>query len=163
MVNKIKEIVIPQEKAVFRLDRNGCWHNANGKFKHKKIIDYFHSCIKRDQRGYYLYQANENYKEKVYFPYEDQALFVFDVIRENGVTLVLNTKEQIALKPKSLFIKDDNLYMHMGDETIKFAEQGLMKIAQLLEDENDRFYIRYKNRQYKIPVLEDSSVDPDKE
>jgi len=163
MVNKIKEIVIPQEEAVFRLDRNGCWHNANGKFKHKKIIDYFHSCIKRDQRGYYLYQANENYKEKVYFPYEDQALFVFDVIRENGVTLVLNTKEQIALKPKSLFIKDDNLYMHMGDETIKFAEQGLMKIAQLLEDENDRFYIRYKNRQYKIPVLEDSSVDPDKE
>ena len=152
MAEKVKEVVIPQEQAIFWLDKNGCWHNANGKFRHKKIIDYFHACIQRDQNGYYLYQENENYTEKVYFPYEDQALFVFDVVRDKGIVLVLNTKKQIKLKPKNLFIKDDSLYMQMGSETIKFAEQGLMKIAQFLEDENDQFYIRYNDRRYRIPT-----------
>ena len=82
----------------------------------------------------------------------------FDVVREKGIILILNTKKQINLKPKNLFIKDDSLYMQLGSETIKFAEQGLMKIADLLEDENDQFYIRYNHRRYKIPMRQDSSA-----
>jgi hypothetical protein len=158
MTEKIKENVIGKDEAVFWLDKNGCWQNQNGKFRHKKIIHYFHSCIKRDRQGYYLYQVNGNYAEKVYFSYEDQALFVFDVIRQNDVTLVLNTKQQIKLRPRKLFIKNDCLYMHMGEDIIKFAEQGLMKIAPHLEEENDQLYIRIKNRRYKIPALDDFSA-----
>ena len=160
MVNKIKENVIPKEDAVFWLDKNGCWRNAHGKFKHNKIIAYFHSCINRDQDGYYLSQVNGSYTEKVYFRYEDQALFVFDVIQQDHITLILNTKKQIALDPQSLFVKNDNLYMRMGDETIKFVEHGLMKIAPLLEDEDGRFYIRFKDKKHRIPILDDSSKDP---
>jgi hypothetical protein len=160
MVNTIKENVIPKEDAVFWLDKNGCWRNAHGKFEHNKIIDYFHSCIKRDQGGYYLSQINGNLREKVYFPYEDQALFVFDVIRQNEITLILNTKQQIVLDPENLYIKDDNLYMRMRDETIKFVEHGLMKMAPLLEDEDGRFYIRLNNKRYRIPVLVDSANIP---
>ncbi len=160
MTNNIKERVIPKEDAVFWLDKNGCWCNANGKFEHKKIIDYFHSCIKRDRRGYYLSQTNANHKEKVYFPHEGQALFVFDVIRQDDVTLVLNTKKHVMLRPENLFTKDDSLYMRLGDETIKFAENGLIKIAPLLEEEEGRFYIRIKNRRYKIPKSDDSSNNP---
>ena len=130
MGNKVKTIEIPRDKAVFWLDANGCWHNSDGKFRHKKIIDYFHSSIKRDPKGYHLHQAHENYIEKVYFHCDDKALFVFDVLQENDITLVLNTKKQIKLKPRKLFINNDCLYMHLGDEIIKFAEQGLMKIAQ---------------------------------
>jgi hypothetical protein len=156
MVKKTAEIVIPRDEAVFWLDKNGFWHNANGKFQHPKIINYFHSCIRRDQNGYHLYQRNEQFREKVYFTYEDQALFVFDVLRKNEVILVLNTKRRIKLKPRCLFIKNDSLYMRMGKETIKFAEQGLVKIAQDLEDDEDgQLYIRSKNRRYKIPILED--------
>ena len=160
MVNKIKEKVIPKEDAVFWLDKNGRWCNAHGKFEHNKIIDHFHSCINRDQDGYYLSQLNGNYREKVYFPYEDQALFVFEVIRQDEITLILNTKKQVVLDPESLFIKDDNLYMRMGDETIKFVEHGLMKMAPLLEDEDGRFYIRLGNKRYRIPILDDSSKGP---
>jgi hypothetical protein len=160
MVNKIKENVIPKEDAVFWLDQNGCWRNVHGKFKHYKIIDYFHSCIKRDQGGYYLSQVNGDCREKVYFRYEDQALFVFDLIRQDDIMLILNTKKQIVLDPESLFIKDDNLYMRMGDETIKFVEHGLMKMAPLLEDEDGRFYIRLKDKRYRIPILDDSSKGP---
>jgi hypothetical protein len=160
MVNKIKENVIYKEDAVFWLDKNGCWRNAHGKFEHNRIIDYFHSCIKRDQDGYYLSQKNGNCREKVYFPYEDQALFVFDVIRQDEIALVLNTKKQIVLDPQSLYIKDDSLYMRMRDETIKFGEYGLMKMAPLLEDEDGRFYIRLEEKRYRIPILDDSLKDP---
>lgn len=160
MVNKIKENVIPKEDAVFWLDKHGRWCNANGKFEHQKIIDYFHSSIKRDQGGYYLSQINGNCREKVYFLYEDQALFVFDVIRQDDVMLILNTKKQVVLDPESLFVKDDNLYMRMGDETIKFVENGLLKISPLLEDDGGRLYLRLKDKRYKISTLDDSSKDP---
>lgn len=155
MTGKNKEIVISQDQAVFWLDADGCWQNENGKFRHKKIIDYFHSCIKRDRQGYYLYQENGNQAEKVYFRYEDQALFVFDVIRQDDVILVLNTKKQVKLKPRRLFTKNDRLYMHMGEEIIKFAEHGLMQIAPLLEEENNRLFIRIKGRRYAIPAMDE--------
>jgi hypothetical protein len=160
MTNTIEEKVIPKEDAVFWLDKNGCWRNANGKFEHARIIDYFHSCIKCDQGGYYLSHLNGNYREKVYFPYEDQALFVFDVIRQGDITLVLNTGRHVMLRPEHLFIKDDNLYMRLGDEIVKFAEKGLVGIAPNLEDEQGRFYIRIKDRRYEIPVEDDSPQKP---
>ena len=151
--------MIPKEKAVFWLDKNGCWHNEYGKFKHQKIVRYFHSCIKRDQHGYYLYQVNENYAEKVYFPYEDQALFVFDVIRQNDVALVLNTGRQIKLKPRKLFTKNDCLYMHHRGEIIKFAQKGLLKIAPLIEEADERLYIRVKNRRHAILKKDESAAN----
>jgi len=155
MANKLKTIEITRDEAVFRLDGNGCWHNSDGKFRHKKIIDYFHTSIQRDQKGYHLYQAHDKYIEKVYFPYEDKALFVFDVIENNDIMLVLNTKKRTRLKPKKLFIENDNLYMQLGNEVIKFAEQGLMKIASFLEEEGDGLFIRSKNRRYRIPIKEE--------
>ncbi len=150
MKKKQTEIIIPKEKAIFWLDKNGRWHNAHGEFEHKKIIDYFHSSIKRDENGYYLSQNREDVQEKVYFRYEDSALFVVDLFKDNDITLILNTKKHIKLKPRNLFIKNDSLYMRMEEETIKFAERGLMKIADLLEYDNDQYFISVKNRSYKI-------------
>lgn len=150
MKKEQREIIIPKEKAIFWLDKNGRWHNVHGKFEHKKIIDYFHSSIKKDQNGYYLSQKREDVQEKVYFHYEDTALFAVDLIKDNDITLILNTQKQVELKPRNLFIRDDNLYMRMGEETIKFTERGLMKISDLLEYDNDQYFIRVKNRRYKI-------------
>jgi protoporphyrinogen oxidase len=151
MPEKIKEIVISKDEAVFWLDKNGYWHNRHGKFQHKKIIDYFHSSIKRDRSGYFLSQENGTLKEKVYFHHEDTALFVFDVIKDNDIILALNTKRKIKLDPEKLFMRNDNLYVKLGDETIKFAEQALLKIADLLEDESNQYFIRVNDRKYKIP------------
>ena len=145
---------------MFWLDANGCWHNSDGKFRHKKIIDDFHSSIQRDQKGYHLFQAHDHYNEKVYFHYEDKALFVFDVIINKDTILVLNTRKKVGLKPKKLFVANDSLYMHLGDEVIKFAEQGLMKIASLLEEDGDGLFIRSKNRRYRIAVEQDKGENP---
>ena len=54
MKKRYNEIVISKEDAIFWLDENGRWHNAHGEFQHKKIIDYFHSSIKKDKKGYQI-------------------------------------------------------------------------------------------------------------
>ncbi len=151
MNQKRTEIVIPKDQAVFWLDKNGRWHNEHGEFQHKKIIAYFHASIHKDENGYFLFQQSENFKEKVYFHYEDTALFAIDLISEDDITLVLNTQKRIKLKPKKLWLRDDSLYMQSGGENIKFVERGLMKISDLLEFTNDQYFIKVKNRRYRIP------------
>jgi len=151
MAKNLKKIVIPKEKAVFRLDKHGYWHNEHGKFQHKKIIDYFHSCIEKDAEGYYLSQERDNYKEKVYFPYEETAYFVFDVCKNSDVViLTLNTKKQIKLNPENLFIKEDDLYLTEADDLIKFTEHTLINISDLLEFEEDKYFIRLNDKRYAI-------------
>jgi len=150
MMKKPGEIVISKDKAIFWLDKNGRWHNVHGEFQHRKIIDYFHASIKKDENGYYLFQERGNLKEKVYFHYEDTALFVVDLIKDKDITLILNTKKQVKLKPRNLFTKNDNLYMRVRSEIIKFAGRGLMKISDLLEFKDDEYFIKVKNRRYRI-------------
>ena len=150
MGHRVKTIEIPADEAVFWLDANGSWHNSDGKFRHKKIIDYFHAAIRKDARGYYLYQERGNIREKVYFYCEDTALFAVDLINDPDVTLILNTRERIKLKPKSLFIKDDNLYMKLGAEIIKFSARGLLKISDLLLFEDETYFIKVNKKKYRI-------------
>ena len=153
MSGKPKEVVIPKENAVFWLDKNGFWHYGHEKFQHRKIINYFHSSIRKDKEGYYVVQAHRDHVEKVYFPYEDTALFVFDVIRDEDITLVLNTGKRIKLQPKKLFIKDDSLYMHFKEERVKFTEQALVRISDLIKDDNDQCHIRVRGKKYRIRPL----------
>ena len=150
MKKKRTEIIIPKDRAIFWLDKNGRWHNVHGEFQHKKIIDYFHSSIQKDEKGYYLFQERGNLREKVYFHYEDTALFAVDLIKDENITLILNTKKQIKLKPKNLFTRNDNLYMRLGQETIKFSDRGLMKISDLLEFKDQQYFIKVKNKRYRI-------------
>jgi hypothetical protein len=144
------EIVIPREKAVFWLDGDGRWHNAHGPFQHKKIIDYFHASIQKDQNGYYLFQETEERREKVYFRYDDTALFVFDVIQDDSLLLVLNTGERLPLRPEGLFVENDALYFRRGEERIKFTQRCLMKISDRLEIRDDAYFIRIKSNRYRI-------------
>ena len=150
MKKKPAEIVIPKDDAVFWLDKNGRWHNANGAFQHKKIIHYFNSSIRKDQEGYYLFQERGGLREKVYFHCEDTALFAVDLVKDKDITLVLNTQNRVKLMPQKLFTQNDNLYMRIGSDTIKFVERVLMKISDLLEFKEEQYFIRVKNRRYRI-------------
>lgn len=144
------EIVIPAEKAVFWLDGDGRWHNAHGPFQHKKIIDYFHAAIRKDEGGYYLCQETDEHREKVYFRFTDTALFVFDVIESDNPLLVLNTGERLPLRPEGLFIENDALYLWKGEERVKFAQRALMKIADRLETEDGVYFIRIDRKRHNI-------------
>jgi hypothetical protein len=147
-----KEIIISAEKAVFWLDKNGYWHNRHGAFEHKKIIAHFHASIRKDERGYHLCQSTDTYVEKVYFRYEDTALFVFHVIVDSPVTLVLNTGERFILNPRDLFIENDHLYLEHNGERIKFTERSLMKLSSLMDFDQDRYHIRINDESIPIPV-----------
>ena len=147
------EIVIPKEKAVFWLDANGYWRNAGGRFRHKKISDYFHAAIRKDAGGYFLYQQRGDGAEKVYFPFEDTAIFVFDVaIRDDHLFLTFNTGEETVLNPQNLFVQHDNLYLSRDGDRIKFSERSLLKISDLLEVRNDHYFFRWRGREFKIEL-----------
>lgn len=135
----MKQIIVPKENAVFWMDKNGIWHNAHGKFEHPKIIAYFHKSIRKDDQGYHVYQIRDGCEEKVYFPYEDTALFVVDL--KDNQTLVLNTTDTLPLDPSQLFTRDDSLYVDTPAHCIKFGQRALMKLAGLLEEKEDRLFL----------------------
>jgi hypothetical protein len=155
-------MVIPREEALFRLDRYGAWHGPQGKFENRRIISHFHRSIRRDEQGYHVAQNHRGYREKVYFPYEDTALFVFGVVKGQDTHLLLNTGKRIRLRPRNLFVREDNLYMRRGKEWIKFTDHSLVGLSSLLEDVDGEFFIRVKARRYRIgtegPIREGEAI-----
>jgi len=153
---EIKEFVVPKEKAVFWLDAYGRWCNKHGVFEHKKIIDYFHSSIRKDADGYHLFQKHDDHAiEKVYFKYEDTALFVFDVKIQDyseNICLILNTKEEISLAPENLFVQNDNLYMEHAGHRIKFIDRAMLKLADRLEFDQHQYRLELRGKTYDIPT-----------
>ena len=147
-------MIIPREKAVFRLDRNGVWYIESEKFSNQKIINYFHSIIKKDKDGFYLEQEHKHYIEKVYFPYEDTPLFVFHIVKTDAINLSLNTGKHIKLDPENLIIKNDNLYIKKDDDLIKFHENALVSLACYLEDADDQYFINLDGKRYLIPWMD---------
>jgi hypothetical protein len=151
MTKKLKEVVVPKEQAVFWLDERGRWHGESGEFRHRKIIEHFHSSIRKDKQGFHLMQRHRDFREKVYFPYEDTALFVFDVLKGENLELVLNTRKRMKLMPRKLFIRDDDLYIRIGEDSAKFTEHALIRLSPFLEFEEDQVFVKVKGRRYKIP------------
>jgi hypothetical protein len=150
-MNSSKQITISKKDAVFWLDKNGRWHNQAGEFKHKKIIDHFHASIRRDKNGYHLFQSHGDHSEKVFFNYEDTALFVFDIISEDpDIFLLLNTRQKIKLQPQNLFIKDDQLYIQAEDDRIKFSERALTQISRYIDYEEDQYFLRVSEGKFLI-------------
>ena len=145
-------IVIPKEKAVFWMDANGKWNNEHGEFEHPKIIKHFHQSIRKDKDGYHVFQETDEFEERVYFPYEDTALFVFAVLFDKESTrLALNTGSAIPLEGERLFIRDDRLYYQAPEHRIKFTEKALVQLAPFLNEEEDQLYFTLDEDPVYIP------------
>lgn len=158
------EVIIPREKAVFRMDARGRWHNDHGPLEHPKIIAYFNANIRWDAGGYYLSQELNDHIEKVYFPYEDTALFAVDLRGGDPEELLLNTGARRPLNPQRLAMRGDDLYqltVEASDTSVqrlKFTERCLLKIADRLEEsDGDYYYIDTEGR-HPITVLSDEDV-----
>lgn len=151
-----KEIVVSKEDAVFRLDGYGRWYNKHGAFEHKKIIEYFHSSIRKDEAGYHLFQRLDDHTiEKVYFAYEDTALFVFNLevnYDSDEIRLILNTKEKIPLNPETLFIQNENLYTAYADHRVKFIDRAILKLGNRLKFDQDGYHLVLSGKTYDIPI-----------
>ena len=88
--------------------------------------------------------------EKVYFPYEETALFAVDVVWEPSARLLLNTGESIPLTPEKLFVRNDHLFCGRGDEIIKFSERALMAISPRLEQAQGGYVLNLMGRKCAI-------------
>jgi hypothetical protein len=150
MAPSLPSLTIGPESALFWMDAQGRWHNRHGPFEHKKIIDHFNASIERDQDGYYVTQENNGIREKVYFRYEDTALFVADVVMSDPVKLVLNTTAQIDLQPDALTIREDQLYIHSGGDRIKFSQRALLKISRMMEYRDEMYYVCINKNKYQV-------------
>ena len=151
MTSEKKSIIVPKEKAVFRMDKNGVWHNEHGKFEHPKIIRHFNRSIQKDDLGYYLSQETDDFEEKVYFPHEDTALFVADFFGEEKLKLTLNTTKTLILNPTQLFTRDDSLYLQTPEHCIKFSQHALVKLSRYMEETDGRFCLKLNQTTYTIP------------
>ncbi len=147
----VKEIIIPKENAVFWMDTDGVWHNEHGKFESPKIIRYFNTSIQKDENGYHLYQERDGTREKVYFPCEETAIFVVQVIQGSPVQLVLNTEKIIRLKPEQLYMENDQLYIQQEDGLIKFSQKALMAFAPLLDEVDGQLFLCMDGERFPVP------------
>ena len=164
MEPELKEMIISKEDALFWLDKNGIWYTKNGKFEHPKIIRHFNASIKKDEMGYHLCQPREGFLEKVYFPYEDTALFVIDIKKEHEheLTLLLTTRETVILDPGQLFTCNDNLYVQTPEHCMKFAQRALVKISAFMEDKGGHLCLNLGGILHDILEKEScNSSDPD--
>jgi hypothetical protein len=142
MTDKNREIIISKKDAVFWMDGNGRWHNQHGEFEHKKVVAYFNRSIGYDADGYFVSQVRGDLVEKVYFPYQETALFAVDIIQNDDLQLLLNTQKRVPLNPEKLFIRDDNLFMHFENQLIKFTDRSMLKLSDRLDDANGQFTIQ---------------------
>ena len=161
MDRNIKEIVVPREEAVFWMDGNGVWHNRHGRITHPKIIEYFNAAINKDADGFFLYQAYDNIREKVYFPCEGTALFAVDVIMSPEITLVLNTKKKILFLPEALFTEKGRLCMRFDDGYVKFAEKVQRSLSAFVREDGRRLVFLAETGPFEI-IETDSDFSLDK-
>ena len=152
MASDKKLTIISKEDAVFWMDGDGTWHNEHGKFEHPKIIQYFNRSIQKDDQGYFLSQAIDDRVEKVYFPYEETAVFAID-LKNSGesIELILNTFKSVSLNPESLYIKNDSLFLDTPEDLIKFSQKALAKLSAKMEDTDKGLTIELGNTQFIIP------------
>ncbi|MFZ1984511.1 MAG: MFS transporter permease [Desulfatitalea sp.] len=140
--DQLPQVVIPKEEAVFWMDRFGQWYNASGRFRHKKIIDYFNASIRKDELGYFVEQIRESVYEKVYFRYEDTPLFVVEASDGDPIELVLNTRETLLLLPDQLFIREDNLYQQRDGECIRFSDRVLLQLSAHIDYDGEHYFFQ---------------------
>ena len=135
MARTKKQNIIPKDQAVFWMDKDGTWHNEHGKLEHPKIIKYFNQSIQKDDQGYFLCQTINDVEEKVYFSYEDTAVFAVDLVTKNAsIELTLNTLDTIFLDPEALYIKEDTLFMKTDAHLIKFTQKALAQMTSFLKE-----------------------------
>jgi hypothetical protein len=113
-------------------------------------VAYFNRSIGYDADGYFVSQIRGDVVEKVYFPYQETALFAVDIIQNDDLHLRLNTQKQVPLNPQKLFIRNDTLFMHFENQLIKFTSRSMIKLSDRFDDANGQFAIHLNAVRYVI-------------
>ena len=159
--------IIHKEDAVFWMDKDGIWHNKHGRFEHPKLIRFFHASIQKDDHGYFVHQKTDEFEEKVYFRYEDTAIFVFDIQFDrppdnktgDQMVLCLNNGEKKVLDPEQLFQKDDALYVVTPEHWIKFTQKTLVKLSRHITEKEGVLWLTLQGNAWRIKSSLDGKTE----
>jgi hypothetical protein len=169
----MKTMVIPRDRAAFRMDGNGVWHGETGRFRKKSIIDHFNAALGHDADGFFVSQINGEVREKVYFPCEETAFFAVDVEKDGtgkggaDLRVVLNTGETVPVTPENLRHRRDALFLFHNRIPVKFTDRCLLRIADRLTETPDGGYgFRLGGRvhpvpEWPVPESKDAPESPD--
>ena len=129
--------IVPKEESEIRLKEDGRWIHQGEFFSNRKIIDFFHRAIRKDDQGrYYLHNVYDGKEEHVYFEVEDTAYFVetleFDE-KARAFLVTLNTGDSGLVDVRGLET-DERGVMYcrvLDDDRARLTPNAMRQLADL--------------------------------
>ena len=122
-----------EEFTDIRISRTGKWYTRSLPIQNNKILQYFKSNLRRDEKGIYIHNTFGEFSEKGYIQVEGPLLKVLD-INSNGFTL--ENKEFIA-NEKVKLILDGQMIPYLYIPQLKawaiFSKEAALPLADSLE------------------------------
>jgi hypothetical protein len=139
--------MVSKEAGEIRLREDGEWIHQGELFSNRKIIDFFHRAIRKDEKGeYYLHNVCAGLEEHVYFEVEDTAYFVvtLDLDEKTKVFKVtLNTGAAGFVDLRGLW-SDDRGVMYcrvLDDDRARLTGNAMHQLADLSEMDDRGVYV----------------------
>lgn len=139
--------VVSSEESEIRLREDGKWIHQGEPFSNRKIIDFFHRAIRKDEKGeYYLHNIYDGKEEHVYFQVEDTAYFVvtleFDQ-KAQAFKVTLNTGDDGFVDVRG-FQTDERDVMYcrvLDDDRARLTENAMHQLADLSKMDAGGVYV----------------------
>ena len=139
--------IVSREESGIRLKEDGRWIHQGEFFSNRKIIDFFHRAIRKDQRGeYYLHNVYEGKEEHVYFEVEDTAYFIeslkFDR-KAQAFLVTLNTGDDGYVDVRG-FRADERGVMYcrvLDDDRARLTPNAMQQLADLSQMDGGGVYV----------------------
>lgn len=129
--------MVSKEESEIRLREDGKWIHQGEPFSNRKIIDFFHRAIRKDEKGeYYLHNVYDGKEEHVYFEVEDTAYFVEKLKFDEGAQafkVTLNTGDDGFIDVQGLQT-DERGVMYcrvLDDDRARLTGDAMHQLADL--------------------------------
>ncbi|RLB09928.1 MAG: hypothetical protein DRG39_07015 [Deltaproteobacteria bacterium] len=138
------------------IDKEGIWYHKGAQIIRKDIIKFFYEHMELDEQGRYIISWKN---ERCVVDVMDTAFFVQRVDKIDGdFLLYISDETEERLDPESLYIGKDNvLYCQIkaGRFPARFVRPAYYQIAEYIEEENGRFFLKVNNKRYFLNYAQD--------
>lgn len=129
--------MVSKEESEIRLREDGKWIHQGEPFSNRKIIDFFHRAIRKNEKGeYYLHNVYDGKEEHVYFEVEDTAYFVLELEFDEGAQafrVTLNTGADGFIDVRGLWT-DERGVMYcrvLDDDRARLTDNAMHQLSNL--------------------------------
>ena len=139
--------IVSKQESEIRLKEDGRWIHQGELFSNRKIIEFFHRAIRKDEQGeFYLHNVYDGKEEHVYFEVEDTAYFIetleFDQ-QARAFLVTLNTGDTGLVDVKGLQT-DERGVMYcrvLDDDRARLTPDAMQQLADLSRMDDGGVYV----------------------